>query len=126
MMRSTDSVITVALTLFLYLFFVNFEAYRLIGIIVFPLVIGFFVSRDEWRTDRAVFLSTIPIVFAIVLLFVVSLFWSALFTHSVQPTSLAPLAYAFFVLLLAALIIGVPLAGVGVFIRHFRLVRADA
>ena len=125
-MRSTDSVITVALTIFLYLFFVNFESYRLIGIIVFSVIFGYFISRDEWRAGRAITLSALPAILAIVLIFVVSLFWSTVVTHSVNSISLVPVAYAFFVLMLAAVLIGVPLAGLGVFIRHYRVVRSDA
>ena len=125
-MRSTDSLITVALTIFLYFFFVNFESYRLIGIIVFSFLFGYFISRDEWRAGRAITLSALPILLAVVLIFVVSLFWSTVVTHSLNSTALVPVAYAFFVLLLAAILIGVPLAGAGVFIRHYRVVRSDA
>ena len=126
MVRSTDSIITVVFTLFLYLFFVNFESYRLIGIVVFSILFGYYISRDEWRAGRAIMLSSLPTFLAIVLIFVVSLFWSTVVMHSIDSTTLIPVAYAFFTLLLAALIVGVPLAGVGVFIRHYRVVRSDA
>lgn len=124
-MRSTDSVITVALTIFLYLFFVNFESYRLIGIIVFSVLFGYFISRDEWRAGRAITLSALPVILAVVLIFVVSLFWSTVVTQTADSIALAPIAYGFIVLLLAAILIGVPLAGLGVFIRHYRVVRSD-
>lgn len=122
-MRSTDWIISVIFTLFAYLFFVNFESFRLIGLVVFSFAFAYYISTDEWRLGRAVLLTILPIVLAVVLLFVAPLLWLTIVEHSARGPLVTSAAFGFLFMLVLSVIIGLPLACAGVLVRHYRVVR---
>ncbi len=124
-MRSTDWIVSVAFTFFSYLFFVHFESLRLAGVAVFPFLFAFYISSDEWRVGRAVLQAILPVILSVVLVFVVSLLWTTVISHSTGGELLSASAYAFLLMLFLVGIVGLPLACAGVFVRHYRLVRVS-
>ncbi len=122
-MRSTDWVISFIFTLFVYLFFVNFESWRLLGLVLFSFSFSYYVSSDEWRLGRAVLVSILPIVLGVMLLFLVPLFWATVVEHSIRGPILSSAAYGFLLTLLLSVLVGIPLACAGVLVRHYRVVR---
>jgi hypothetical protein len=124
-MRSTDWFISAAFTLFAYLFFVNFESFRLGGLIIFSFFFAYYISSDEWRLGRAVLLSILPILLSVALLFLAPLFWTTLIDQSMRGPALASAAYGFLIMLLLSVLIGIPSACAGAMIRHYRVVRVS-
>ncbi|MEK6970524.1 MAG: hypothetical protein AABW68_02405 [archaeon] len=122
-MRSTDWMISLAFALFAYLFFVNFESFRLIGMGLFSFLFAYYISSDEWRLGRAVMLSLIPLFLSVIFLFLAPFFWATVVEESIRGPLLVSAAYGFLVMLFLSVLVGIPLACAGVMIRHYRFVR---
>ncbi len=117
-MKTSAWPVIVLMTLTSYLFLSIFSGQRIFVLLFFPLLFGYIVSRDEWRTGRVVLLSIIPIFISTVMVFVISFILAAFVNSPVLRSELVSrAAVAFLALLFLSGLLGVPLAWVGTRIR---------